>query len=62
MANSTVRQSKWKPVVEPRRPKPKTYRQARTHRLKFYEEVSDLDDIIYVLTSSKGGWGMQYVG
>ena len=39
MANSTVCQSKWKPVVEPRRAKPKTYRQAPTHWLKFYEET-----------------------
>ena len=39
MANSTVCQSKWKPVVEPRRAKPKTYRQAPTHWLKFYEEA-----------------------
>ena len=41
MANSTVRQSKWKPihVVEPRRAKPKTYRQTPTHWLKFYEET-----------------------
>ena len=39
MANSTVCQSKWKPIVEPRRVKPKTYRQAPTHRLKFYEEA-----------------------
>ena len=37
MANSTVCQSKWKPIVEPRRAKPKTYRQAPTHW--FYEEV-----------------------
>ena len=28
MANSAVCQSKWKPIVEPRRAKPKTYRQA----------------------------------
>ena len=35
MANSTVCQSKWKPIVEPRRAKPKTYRQAP----KFYEEA-----------------------
>ena len=34
MANST---SKWKPIVEPRRAKPKTYRQAPTHWLKFYD-------------------------
>ena len=39
MANSTVCQSKWKPIVEPRRAKPKTYHQARTHWLKFYEEA-----------------------
>ena len=36
MANSTVCQSKWKPIVEPRRAKPKTYRQAPTHWLKFW--------------------------
>ena len=35
MANSTVCQSKRKPIVEPRRP----YRQAPTHWLKFYEEA-----------------------
>ena len=39
MANSTVCQSKWKPIVEPRRTKPNTYRQAPTHCLKIYEEV-----------------------
>ena len=39
MANSTVCQSKWKPIVEPRRAKPKTYRQAPTHLLKFYEDA-----------------------
>ena len=39
MANSTVYQSKWKPIVEPRRAKPKTYHQAPTHWLKFYEEA-----------------------
>ena len=38
MANSTVYQSKWKPIVELRRAKPKTYRQAPTHWLKFYED------------------------
>ena len=37
--NSTVCQSKWKPIVEPRRAKLKTYRQAPTHWLKFYEEA-----------------------
>ena len=39
MANSIVCQSKWKPIVEPRRAKLKTYRQAPTHWLKFYEEA-----------------------
>ena len=39
MANSTVCQSKWKPIVEPQRAKPKTYRQAPTHWLKFYGEA-----------------------
>ena len=39
MSNSTVCQSKWKPIVEPRRAKPKTYRQAPNHWLNFYEEA-----------------------
>ena len=39
MANSTVYQSKWKPIVETRRAKPKTYRQAPNNWLKFYEEA-----------------------
>ena len=39
MANSTVCQSKWKPIAEPRRAKSKTYRQAPTHWLMFYEEA-----------------------
>ena len=39
MANYTVCYSKWKPIVEPRRAKPKTYRQTPTHWLKFYEEA-----------------------
>ena len=39
MADSTVCQSKWKPLVEPRRAKPKTYRKAPTHWLNFYEEA-----------------------
>ena len=39
MAISTVWQSKWKPIVEPRRAKPKANRQAPTHWLKFYDEA-----------------------
>ena len=39
MAYSTVCQSKWKPVVESRRAKSKTYRQTLTHWLKFYEDA-----------------------
>ena len=39
MLNSTVCQSKWKSIVEPRRAKPKTYRQAPTYLLKIYEEA-----------------------
>ena len=39
IANSTVCQCKWKPIIEPRRAKPKTYRQALIHWLKFYEEA-----------------------
>ena len=39
MANSIVCQSKWKQVAEPLQAKSKTYRQAPTHWLKFYEEV-----------------------
>ena len=39
MASSTICQSKWKPIVEPRRAKPNTYRQAPTHWFKFYEEA-----------------------
>ena len=39
MADSTVCKNKGKPVVEPRRAKPKTYRQSTTHWLIFYEEA-----------------------
>ena len=39
MANSTARQSKRKPTVELRRAKPKTHRQAPTHRPKPHEEA-----------------------
>ena len=36
MANSTVYKSKWKPIAEPRRAKPKTYRQAPTQGTRAY--------------------------
>ena len=39
MANSTVCQSNWKPIVEPQRAEPKTYHQTPTHWLKVYEEA-----------------------
>ena len=39
MTISTLWQSKRKPIVEPRRAKPKTNRQASTHWLKFCEEA-----------------------
>ena len=39
MANSAVCESKWKPMVEPRRTKPKSNHQAPMHWLKFYEEA-----------------------
>ena len=39
MANSTGCQSKWKLIVKPRWAKPKTYHQAPTHWLKYYEEA-----------------------
>ena len=40
MTNSTACQSKWKPIVEPQQAKAKTYLQAPTHWLKFYEEAA----------------------
>ena len=39
MANSSLCQSKGKPTAELRRAKRKTYRQAPTHWLQFYEEA-----------------------
>ena len=39
MANYSVCQSKWQPTVELGRAKPKTYHQAPTHWLRFYEEA-----------------------
>ena len=53
MANSTVCQSKWKPIVEPRRAKSKTYRQAPTHWLKFYEEGAIESEEFGVLKSKQ---------
>ena len=41
MANSTVCQSKWKPIVEPRRAKPKTYRQTAALPRPQEEEETD---------------------
>ena len=40
MANSTVWQSKWKPMVEPRLAKPNIYLHASTHWLQFYKEAA----------------------
>ena len=56
MANSTVCQSKWKLIVEPRRAKPKTYRQAPTHWLKFYEEVVIESEAKSVAKEWVGAW------
>ena len=39
MPNSTVCHSKWQPIVEPRRAKLKTCRQASSHWLKLYEQA-----------------------
>ena len=38
IAKSPVCQSKWRPIVKPRRAKPNNYIQAQTHWLKFHEE------------------------
>ena len=51
VANYIVCQSKWKPVVEPRRAKPKTYRQAPTHWLKFYVIGSEARTAVVQLKS-----------
>ena len=51
MANSTVCQSKWKSIVEPRRAKPKTYRQAPTHWLKVYVIESEARTAVVQLKS-----------
>ena len=54
MANSTVCHSKWKPAIaEPRRAKPKTYRQAPTHWLKFYEETVIASEARYDIVQLK---------
>ena len=55
MANSTVCQSKWKSIVEPRRAKPRTYRQAPSHWLTFYEVL-----IIMKILKKEHGYGAQY--
>ena len=39
MAKFIVCESKWKPIVEPRRAKRKTYSQAPTNWLQFHEEA-----------------------
>ena len=39
MAKSTPTVSQRKPIVKPRRAKPKTYHQAPTHLLKLHEEA-----------------------
>ena len=51
MANSTVCQSKWKPIVEQRRAKSKTYRQAQSNWLKFYEEAAIESEAVVQLKS-----------
>ena len=53
MANSTVCQSKWKPMVELRRAKPKTYRQVPTHWLKIYEEAVNASETRTVVVQLK---------
>ena len=60
MANSTVCQSKWKPIVEPRRAKPKTYRQAPTHWLKFYEEAVNESEAWTAVVQLKRSWNIFY--
>ena len=66
MANSTVCQGKWKPIVEPRRAKPKTYRQAPTYWLKFYEEAVDWlsmgVDILEFVIAPKAPYERQWTG
>ena len=51
MANSTVCQSKWKPIVEQRRAKPKTYRQAPTVML-FWADCGNFMAIIKLVVST----------
>ena len=48
MANSTLSRVKWKPIVEPRRAKPKTY------WLKFYEEAVIESEAPTAVVHSKG--------
>ena len=54
MANSTVCQSKWKPIVEPRQAKPKTYPQAPTN----WTNLIDLDpSMLYTKTQPQSSFG-----
>ena len=65
MANSTVCQSKWKPIVEPRRAMAKTYRQAPTHWVKVYEEAvieSEARTVVVQLKSEAEPSTMQWLG
>ena len=46
-ANFTVCQSKWKPIAEPRRAKPKTYRQVKTLLQQGISEPEFYGDLVY---------------
>ena len=64
MANSTLYQSKWKPINKPRRAKPKTYRQAPTQWLKFYKEAiieSEARTAVLQL-KSEADWVEKHIG
>ena len=43
MANSTVSQSKWKPIVKPRRAKPKTYHIVKPKPTNCLRRMTDID-------------------
>ena len=56
-------QSKWKPIVEPRRPKPKRYRRAPTHRLNLYEEAVIESEARTAVVQLKGkAWPSAMIG